>query len=700
MRSTRNKFYSSKPCDKLVAKKNVFTPCCSQNHIPFLKEVGVIYKNRTRTTEEQSIFMDKVMNYLNIFHRFNTITLPDVNIHARTKNGMNLLILSEKFKTSAKLTIFMNEETGFIPLPESSSRAIYVANDIKNINAPLNKIMTITGNKSSVLFDSIDYFNKSPESQEKRIRGMTYFKVDIPLITDLTDKVLITKIAQQLIDIGKILADDIMFTKSVFEFTFPSSTLSNASTIRIYLLDMAFEDGPNGSIYREQITDRIITVEIVNPQYRDVTCLMKVDKAETLGQITREPEAVEPPVPITRHIPPVPITRHIPDSRAPMQFQPQENFADLSSRYTPEQIWRFRLEMDVLKANHARQNVRNTRMTNNNYARDLRIADNIVSESVKQLKKWEKRAKSRGVNIDSSLLSDRLSYSKMLEKYARLDEGALYVYQIDGPPLTRTRPIQHTIRFPQDIVIRTNGNAYPTSAIDTGIRGIVRVLPPLPTPIYQEQIVNTQTQGRISQRLPSVNTQTQRRISQRLPSVNPSVNVPKLSTYKGDETLLESMATDIITFEDMSVSDYLDQDEKNIVLFEHNLKPHFTNIDDLKVAMEDGIVYGCKEVSTRLIQPLSNVDVKNELFNARRIGTLSGYINAKNLKSAIHSAESGDSSKLFLITKGIRSVPAVISKKVFNQMDNIVSANHCQVGAEGEVHNVMEISIGDRSQNI
>jgi len=326
--------------------------------------------------------------------------------------------------------------------------------------------------------------------------------------------------------------------------------------------------------------------------------------------------------------------------------------------------------MDVLKAKNARQNIRN--------ARDLRIADNIVSESVKQLKKWEKRAKSRGVNIDSSLLSDRLSYSKMLEKYARLDEGALYVYQIDGPPLTRTRPIQHTIRFPQDIVIRTNGNAYPTSAIDTGIRGIVRVLPPLPTPIYQEQIVNTQTQGRISQRLPSV-------------------NVPKLSTYKGDETLLESMATDIITFEDMSVSDYLDQDEKNIVLFEHNLKPHFTNIDDLKVAMEDGIVYGCKEVSTRLIQPLSNVDVKNELFNARRIGTLSGYINAKNLKSAIHSAESGDSSKLFLITKGIRSVPAVISKKVFNQMDDIVSANHCQVGAEGEVHNVMEISIGDRS---
>jgi len=199
---------------------------------------------------------------------------------------------------------------------------------------------------------------------------------------------------------------------------------------------MAFEDGPNGSIYREQITDRILTVEIVNPQYRDVTCLMKVDKAETLEQITRELEAVEPPVPITRDIPPpvpitrnipppVPITRDIPDSRAPRQFQLQEHFADLSSRYTPEQIWRFRLEMDVLKAKNARQNIRN--------ARDLRIADNIVSESVKQLKKWEKRAKSRGVNIDSSLLSDRLSYSKMLEKYARLDEGALYVYQIDGP---------------------------------------------------------------------------------------------------------------------------------------------------------------------------------------------------------------------------------------------------------------------------
>jgi len=115
-------------------------------------------------------------------------------------------------------------------------------------------------------------------------------------------------------------------------------------------------------------------------------------------------------------------------------------------------------------------------------------------------------------------------------------------------------------------------------------------------------------------------------------------------------------------------------------------------MDDLKVAMEDGIVYACKEVSTRLTQPLSNVENETELFNARRIGTLSGYIDAKNLKSAIQSVSTG-SSRMFFITEGFRNIPAVISKKVFNQMDSLVSANHCQEGAEGSVHNIEEFII-------
>ena len=143
----------------------------------------------------------------------------------------------------------------------------------------------------------------------------------------------------------------------------------------------------------------------------------------------------------------------------------------------------------------------------------------------------------------------------------------------------------------------------------------------------------------------------------------------------------------------MTVKKYLEENSSNMILFESNLKPHFTNKDDLRVAMEDGIVFGCKKVSTRVIQSPDNVETGIELFNARRIGPIPGYINAKKLTYSIQSVESGNSSRMFLITEKTRSVPAVISKKLFNDMDSAVSANHCQAGAEGDVHDIVEFTV-------
>jgi len=179
-------------------------------------------------------------------------------------------------------------------------------------------------------------------------------------------------------------------------------------------------------------------------------------------------------------------------------------------------------------------------------------------------------------------------------------------------------------------------------------------------------------------------------------------NVAAILRTIGDETSLEEKemtseildltAVDFISFEEISVRDYLEQDAKNMVLLS-NGKAHFTNVDDLKTSMEEGIVYECKEANERLFQDPSNVLSDVELFNARRIGTLPGYIIAEHLTDSIRLSSGGESSRIFSLHEHTREIPAVISKRVYEGEDDLVSANHCQVGAEGHVYSVFIVKI-------
>lgn len=170
-------------------------------------------------------------------------------------------------------------------------------------------------------------------------------------------------------------------------------------------------------------------------------------------------------------------------------------------------------------------------------------------------------------------------------------------------------------------------------------------------------------------------------------------NTSVIDISKIDKTakILDMTAVDFITFEDVSVRDHLKNDPDNIVLFENTDKPHLSNIKDVKVSMEEGIVYACKEANGHLTQDPSNVDSDIELFNARRIGTISGYIVNDQLRHALKLAEDENSSRIFYLSESTRGVVAVISKRVYEGMDDLVSANHCQVGAEGSVFNVLSV---------
>lgn len=153
------------------------------------------------------------------------------------------------------------------------------------------------------------------------------------------------------------------------------------------------------------------------------------------------------------------------------------------------------------------------------------------------------------------------------------------------------------------------------------------------------------------------------------------------------EDVLKKTATDIITFEEKTVEDYLKEDPKNMVILSDQAV-HFTNEDDIAVAMRDGIVYACKAANGHLLQDASNVESDVELFNSRRIGTLGGYIIADHLRAA-----TGAQSRIVKLSYSIKTVPTVISKKVYHGQDDLVSANHCQPGAEGGVFGLSVIKL-------
>ena len=166
-----------------------------------------------------------------------------------------------------------------------------------------------------------------------------------------------------------------------------------------------------------------------------------------------------------------------------------------------------------------------------------------------------------------------------------------------------------------------------------------------------------------------------------------------ISEKESTSEILDLVATDFITFEETSVRKYLEDDVKNMVIFENNNKPHLTNITDLKTSMEEGIVYACREVNEKLFQDPSNVESETELFNARRVGTIAGYINADQLRDAMKIAGGDNSSRIFYLTDPVKNVPTVISKRVYDGEDDLVSSNHCQVGSEGGVFDVLHVNI-------
>jgi len=157
--------------------------------------------------------------------------------------------------------------------------------------------------------------------------------------------------------------------------------------------------------------------------------------------------------------------------------------------------------------------------------------------------------------------------------------------------------------------------------------------------------------------------------------------------------IFEEKSMDMISLEEKSVIDFLREDLFNFIIVQaisgKNFV-HFVNVKNIFENIEDGTVFPCNEVGTVSI---SNVDSKTELFNARRISTIYGYLDMNSFLEALENVTKKNKRIYFLDSIEEQSVKAVVSKLHFQGRTGMVSANHCQGGSEGNVFNLVEFKV-------
>ena len=163
------------------------------------------------------------------------------------------------------------------------------------------------------------------------------------------------------------------------------------------------------------------------------------------------------------------------------------------------------------------------------------------------------------------------------------------------------------------------------------------------------------------------------------------------STYNvklKDDLLIHLMATDIMDLEEKHVDDYLKEDPMNMVILDGN-NPLFTNVDALSSHMEDSVVFACKTVG---YYGSSNVEHTKELFNPRKLGFVSGYIENDSIRKAMRLTVL-ENKRIYRLSGSIRKIPAVVSQLVYEGRTGLVSANHCQAGADGDVRTIDVVDV-------
>jgi len=150
------------------------------------------------------------------------------------------------------------------------------------------------------------------------------------------------------------------------------------------------------------------------------------------------------------------------------------------------------------------------------------------------------------------------------------------------------------------------------------------------------------------------------------------------------------MGQDVMDLTHKTMKEYLDEDPHNMVILEGN-RTSFTNVNHLNSLMEDSVVFECKESNGRY--NIENVIHTFELFNAVKLGFTGIFIDNSSVQKAMKFSISRN-QRVYRLSEPGRSISAVVGKSTLKEND-IVSGNHCQPGAYGDLRtlNVVNLSV-------
>ena len=149
-----------------------------------------------------------------------------------------------------------------------------------------------------------------------------------------------------------------------------------------------------------------------------------------------------------------------------------------------------------------------------------------------------------------------------------------------------------------------------------------------------------------------------------------------------ESDVMKKVATDLISLEEVSVKEFLEESEKNFVIIEPDGSASLINSDGIDF---ESIFFECKEAIDDIIRGPSDENVISsvKLLNGRHFGSW-GYYNNAEIKKAAEMKERVLSSSLD------RRAVSITSRGVFLGTESSVSASHCQSGQDA---NIMKLKI-------
>lgn len=153
----------------------------------------------------------------------------------------------------------------------------------------------------------------------------------------------------------------------------------------------------------------------------------------------------------------------------------------------------------------------------------------------------------------------------------------------------------------------------------------------------------------------------------------------QLDTINKPYSIIEKKAMNVISLEEVSGKDFLDESESNMVIIEPN--GSLSLIDTSSIDFES-VFFECKSISnSALLWPSPDNVISNvPLLNGKKFGSW-GYHPVKTLKSAIKNGNRVLQSTID------RRAASITSRGALIQAEDLMSASHCQAGQDDNIMN-------------